>query len=223
MRQILLIDNLADQRFRPFFEKVFLTVGVGTVWHDYESIGSGKPTMESFKRDMGISDAVFLILNGEVQTLSKAKDWIFSESGFASDKDLWVFEHCEDLRRISIHIPAVKNYVAFYITNAWTDYVVKIAENLADSTAPAPPLLDAKLEPLAAPAIGSFFDDLTGMARFDYSTSRPMGIKTTCPYCTAAYQVHQPMDMKVFRCPVCNYFHEIKLPDKVPVPAVGKP
>jgi hypothetical protein len=221
MRQILIIDSLADQRFRPFFEKVFFTVGVGTLWKNYEDIGIGKPGIEGFKKEIEASHAVFLILNSDVPILSKAQDWVFGKSGFAEGKDVWVFEHCEDLRRISIHIPAVKNYVTFYITNAWNDYVVKIAENLADSKAALPSLSDAKLEPMTPLRVGSFFDDLTGMALFDYSTSRPMGFKTACPYCTAAYQVHQPLDMKVFRCPVCNYFQEIKLPAKEPVPAVS--
>lgn len=220
MRQILIMDSLADQRFRTFFEKVFFAVGVGTLWKNYEDIGSGNPAREALKKQIETSRAVFLILNGDVPMLSKASDWFFGESGFAGGKDVWVFEHCEDLRRISIHIPAVKNYVAFYITNAWNDYVVKIAENLADSKAAAPPLSDANLGLLTPLQIGSFFDDLTGMALFDYSTSRPTGFKITCPLCTAAYQVHQPLDMKVFRCPVCNYFQEIKLPAKEPAPAV---
>ena len=221
MRQILILDSLADQRFKPFFEKVFFTVGVGTLWKNYEDVRSGKTPIEELKKEILASHAVFLILNSDVPILSKTQDWFFGESGFAGGKDVWVFEHCEDLRRISIHLPAVKNYVAFYITNAWTDYVVKIAENLADSKAAAPPLTDAQLEPLTPLEVGSFFDDMTGMALFDYSTSRPMWFKTTCPYCTAPYQVHQPFDMKVFRCPVCNYFQGIKLPVKEPVPALG--
>jgi hypothetical protein len=219
MRQILIIDSLADQRFKPFFEKVFLTVGVGTVWKHYEEISRGKKAKEKFQEDLEGSDAVFLILNSDVPILSKAQDWFFGDSAFADGKDVWVFEHCEDIRRISIHIPAVKNFVAFYITNAWTDYVVKIAENLADSKLPSLPLTDAKLEPLSPIEIGSFFDDLTGMSLFDYSTSRPTGFKIVCPYCTAACQVHQPLDLKVFRCPVCNYFHGIKLPAKEPATA----
>ncbi len=221
MRQILIVDSFADQRFKPFFEKIFSTVKIGTLWRNYEDIIDGKPLMKDFPKEIASSHAVFLILNSDVPTLSKTPDWFFGESNFAGGKDVWVFEHCEDLRRISIHLPAVKNYVTFYITNAWTDYVVKIAEKLADSNAAATPLPDAALALLTPLQIGSFFDDLTGIALFDYSTSRPMGFKTTCPLCTAAYQVHQPLEMKVFRCPVCNYFQEVMLPAKEPVPSAS--
>ena len=219
MRQILILDSLEDQRFRTFFEKVFFSVGVGTVWKNYEGIGTGNRAWAEMNKEVGSSDALFLILSGEVQRLSGAPDWVFGEPGFAAGKDVWVFEHCEDLMRLSIRTPALRNYVAFYITNAWTDYIVKIAEGFEENPAPRPPLPEAKLGPLPAPGAGSFFEASTGLALYDFSTSRPTGFKTACPHCSGSYAVHLPSDMEVLRCPACGSFFEIKPASRTPVPA----
>ncbi len=221
MRQVLIVDSLADQRFRPLFEKVFFTVGVGTVWNDYETIGSGNPAAEKFKKEVRASDALFLILSQEVQSLSKARNWIFGDPAFAGGGDVWVFEHCEDLKRITVSIPALRNFASFYITNAWTDYFVKIAGTFEASKAPPASLPQAQLETLTPAATRVFFNDSTGMALFDHSTSRPMGVRTACPHCEAAYMVHMPSDMKVFRCPVCHSFFGVKWTANEPLPSAG--
>lgn len=221
MPQILMIDSLADRRFKPFFEKALADIGVGTVWNSYEKIGSGKPALEDFQKESRSCDALFLILDGGAQILSRSQDWIFGEPGFAEDKDVWVFQHCEDLKRISIRIPALKHYVVFYITNAWTEHIAKIARTFNPPQIASFLFPEARLEPLAPLSSDSLFDSSTGMARFDFSTSQPAGLKTECPYCTGSYKVHLPSEMKVMRCPVCNYFHEIKLSPRIAVPAIG--
>jgi hypothetical protein len=209
MRQILILNSLADQRFRPFLEKVFLSVEVGTVWEDYEDI-RGKTSLEYFQIEVEASDAVFLVLSQGAKSSLGAGGLAPFEQGLAKVKDLYVLEHCEDLKRVSIHVPRFQHHLALYITNAWTDHVVKIAETF-EGTQSAPALFpDTRLEPLTPAAVGPFFDEGTGMALFDHSTSRPVGGKTTCPHCAAAYILHTPADMKITRCPACGNFSEVK-------------
>ncbi len=217
MRQILIVDSLSDQRFKPFFEKVFFTVRVGTVWKYYEQI-DGRAAFEDFQKQLRVSDALFLILCRDLPPPSDPRARFWEEPGIVKDKDVWVFEHCEDLKRISLRIPGLKHYVTFYITNAWMDYVVKIAEGYESDKAASAALPEAQMELLSSAAVGSYFNDATGMALFDYSTSRPTGLKTACSHCAAAYDVHLPSDMKVIRCPACDHFYEIKLPSKPSVP-----
>ena len=59
---------------------------------------------------------------------------------FAGGKDVYVFEHCEDIKRITTRVPRFEHSTSLYITNAWTDYVVKMAENYEDPR-PAPALM----------------------------------------------------------------------------------
>lgn len=215
MRQILIVNNLADQRFKPFFEKVFATVPVGTVWEHYENIWNGKPGLESFQKSLHASDAIFLILNRDLQTLSNSRGWAFGTPGFTEGKDVWVFEHCEDMKRISLRVPGLKHHVAFYITNAWNEYVLRIAEAIAeDKRTPLP----AAQQDLPSPAtLALAFNGTSGMALFDHSTSRATGNQCACPQCAAVYDLHSPSDLRVVRCRVCGSFFEVKIPSQTPI------
>ena len=209
MRQILVVNSLADQRFKPFFEKVFFSVGVGTVWEYYENIGT-LTTVGNFQKTVGASDAVFLILSQGAQLSLAAENFDFLKAGFDGNKDIFVFEHCEDLKRISVRVPHFKHFISLYLTNAWTDYVVKLAEGF-EMGKPVPAFLPQTPVGIASPAtIASFFDVNSGLALFDYSTSRPIGVKTACPQCQALFDLHLPIDMKVARCQACDAFFEMK-------------
>lgn len=209
MRQILILNSLADQRFRPFLEKVFLSVEVGTVWEDYENI-RGKTALEYFRLEVEASDAVFLALSQGARSSLGAEGLAPFEQGLAKVKDLYVLEHCEDLKRVSIRVPRLQHHLALYITNAWTDHVVKIAETFEGAQSAPAPFPDVQLEPLAFAAVGPFFDEGTGMALFDHSTSRPVEGRTACPHCAVTTVLHTPADMKVIRCLACGNFSGIK-------------
>jgi predicted Zn finger-like uncharacterized protein len=215
------LNSQADQRFLPFLEKVFYTVGVGTVWEDYENIGKKTSPVE-FQRKVEASDAIFLVLSLGAQASVRDQDLSFLNSPFAQGKDVYVFEHCEDLKRISIQVPRVNHYFALYITNAWTDEVVKTAETFEGSKPLPAPYPDATLKLLSTAAVWISFAEGSGISLFDFSTSRPIGRKTTCPNCAAVYNLHLPADMKIVRCPACGQFSEIKVEDKagaLPAPA----
>ena len=121
------MNSRLESRFKPFLEKVFLAVQVGTVWEEFENIGSKKTIMD-FRKAAAAADALFLILSREAQASFDARNLGFFESGFSRGKSVYVFEHCEDSKRVSIRIPDLHHFISLYITNAWTDHVIKIAE-----------------------------------------------------------------------------------------------
>ncbi len=221
MRQILIVGSQADRRFKPFFEKVFPTVGVATLWETYERITSGPKGLETFQEQVRTSDAIFLVLDENMQALCNARAWSFGKPGFTGNKDLWVFEHCEDMKRISLRVPDLKHHVAFYITNAWNDYVQRIAETVAAGG--TPPLPAGHLELPSPATMGEAFNGTSGMALFDHSTARPTGAKCLCPQCGAAYDLHLPIDMRIVRCRVCGTFCELKAQAPAPVAAEAVP
>jgi len=210
MKQILIINSLTDQRFLTFLEKVFFSIGVGTFWEDYESIRK-KTNQDDFQETVEASSAIFLVLSQDAQVVVKDGDLDFLKSDFARNKEIFVFEHCDDLKRITIQVPRLSQYFSMYITNAWNDEVVKSA-SVFEAAARLPlSFPEVKLEPLSSPVLDTFFSESTGRALFDLSTSRPAGKKAVCPHCAASYVIHTPADMRVLRCAVCGQFSEIKV------------
>jgi hypothetical protein len=221
MRQILIVHGSVDERFEVFFSKVFRAVAVKTVWETYKGLVGGATAKDRVQREIQESDALFFVLSTDEEVSAQAKNWFPWATTLAQGKDIWVFEHCEDLKRVPILIPNPGHYVAYYITNAWCDYVTKIAEIYEKPKAAGAVLPEALLKPLTPVEESNFFDPSTGFALFDDSTARPAGSKAICPACSSAYDLHVPSEMKAIRCPSCGRISGIQQPSKAPVPAKG--
>ena len=221
MRQILIVHSSVDERFESFFSKIFMTVEVQAVWETYVGLTAGEAAKEKIRKAIQASDALFFILSRDGEFISRAKAWFPWATDLAGGKDIWVFEHCEDLKRVPVMIPTLGHYVAYYITNAWSDFVLAIAETYEKPKAVLTPLPEAVLKSLTSAEENASFDTLTGRALFDDSTSRPISLRTRCPYCSSAYNLYLPSDMKVIRCPSCNLFYGIQKPNNVSAPAVA--
>ena len=224
MRQILLLNSRLDQRFKPFFEKVFSTVELGTVWMDYETI-TGAGDKAKFLDHAKNSSALFLMFSqgGPMTPGTEIPD--LKTTRFAGGKDVYVFGHCEDIKRITGLVPRFEHSISLYTTNAWTDYAVKLAETYEEPR-PAPSLMKEGVSEAAdllarrdPSELGEYFDGKTGMALFDHSTSRPVGRKTACPHCSLSYILHRPADLKVVRCPGCGGYCGISAPPEGSVKA----
>lgn len=221
MRQILIVHSSTDARFESFFSKIFMTVAVKTVWETYESLLKAPAGKDRIQKEILESDALFFVLSMDEGFAARAKDWFPWATNLAKDKDVWVFEHCEDLKRVQVLIPEPRHYVAYYITNAWSDYVSKIAETYEKAKVAPVALPEAVCKPLIPAEESSFFDPSTGFALFDDSTARAMGLKVVCPNCSSTYDLHVPSEMKAVRCPSCGHFYGIQQPTKAPTPARG--
>ncbi len=219
MRQILIVHGSMDERFEVFFSKVFRAVAVKTVWVTYKDLVGGPASKDRIQREILESDALFFVLSKDEEVSSQAKNWFPWATTLAKEKDIWVFEHCEDLKRVPVLIPNLGHYVAYYITNAWCDYVTKFAETYEKPKAAGPVLPEALLKPLTPTEEGSFFDPSTGFAFFDDSTARPIGLKAVCPACSGVYSLHIPSEMKAIRCPSCGHLYGIQQSPKASIPA----
>src|SRR5580692_6423977 len=98
MRQILIVHSSVDERFESFFSKIFLTVGVQTVWETYESLMGGPAAQDKIEKEITASDALFFVLSTDAEFAARAKSWFPWATSLAQDKDIWVFEHCDDLK-----------------------------------------------------------------------------------------------------------------------------
>lgn len=219
MRQILIVHSSVDTRFETFFTRIFQAVVVNAVWETYEAVVGGPAAKDKVQKEILGSDALFFILSTDAEFAARAKAWFPWAVSLAKGKDVWVFEHCEDFKRVPVLIPGLGHYVAYYITNAWTDYLTNIAETYEKPKAAPADLPGTVWKPLAPGEEGAFFDPSTGLALFDDSTARPAGLKAVCPDCSAAYSLHVPSTMKVIRCPSCGHFFGIQQPSHAPAAA----
>lgn len=198
-----------------------MTVAVKTVWDTYEAILKETTAKDRIKKEILDSDAIFFVLSTDEGNSPQAKAWFPWATNLAKEKDIWVFEHCEDLKRVPVLIPNLRHYIAFYITNAWSDYVSKMAETYEKPKVAAADLPEVIMKPLTVEQEGSFFEPSTGFALFDDSTARAFGLKAVCPNCSSSYSLHVPSEMKIIRCPSCGHFYGIQQPSKIPAPAMG--
>jgi hypothetical protein len=215
MRQILIVHSSMDTRFETFFMKVFLTVAVSAVWETYDGFLGGPADKDRIQKEILVSDALFLILGTDMGFDARAKAWIPWATDKAKGKDIWVFEHCEDMKRVPVLIPNPRHYVSYYITNAWCDYVTKMAETYEEPMRDLV-LADAVGKTLTPAEECAFFDPKTGFALFDDSTARPTGLKAVCPVCSSCYGLHIPSEMKAIRCPSCGHLYGIQQSSKTP-------
>lgn len=214
MRQILIVHSSMDDRFQTFFSKIFMTAAVKVSWETYERVNDGTAAREEIKRKIAGSDALFFVLSTDLEFDSLAKKWFPWAIGLAEGKDIWVFEHCEDLKRVQPLIPGLTHYAVFYITNAWSDHVGKILEIYEKPKAPAVSLPEAVLKALTPVETDAWFNPATGFALFDNSTDQPSGMRAVCPGCGTAFDLHAPSALKVVRCPACGHFNGLQAPPK---------
>lgn len=214
MKQILIIHSSMDDRFQVFFSKILMTAAVKAPWETYETLREGPGARERIKKEISESDALFFVLSTDPEFASLAKEWFPWAVETAKGKDIWVFEHCEDVKRVQPLVPGPTHYAAFYITNAWSDHIAKALEVYEKPGTPVPVLPDAALKPLSPAETGVFFNPTTGFALFDNSTDQPSGTRAACPRCSAAYDLHAPSGMKVVRCPACGSFNGLQVPAK---------
>lgn len=214
MKQILVIHSSMDDRFQTFFSKILMTTAVKAPWETYETLREGPEARDRIKKEILESDALFFVLSTDPEFASLAKDWFPWAVEAAKGKDIWVFEHCEDFKRVQPLVPGLTRYAAFYITNAWSDHIAKTMEIYEKPGISVPVLQEAVLKPLSPDETDTFFNPDTGFALFDNSTDQPSGMRAVCPGCSATYDLHAPSGMKVVRCPACGRFYGLQVPAK---------
>ncbi len=206
MAKIFVSHSQRDKDIIHFFLEAFAGTTVKPHLEELEKDLPTGVTAEQIERDIQSSNAVFVLLSENVQTLEHTRDWITWECGTARNKDIWVFEPFESLGRIRVAVPRFNHYVLFERTEEWREYLRSIIESYDDSHV-IPTLAAAsgggamlgKEDRGAGAAIG-FFVGLAGLIL--HSAFKPsFGINVICWKCFSNYKVHR---YGSFRCAVCN-------------------
>lgn len=194
--------------------RAFASTQVRAIFEDFDAILKGPANAERIANNIRQSNAVFVLLGTNVETLKHTRDWVGWEGGVAAgvaiqtNKEVWVMEPITEARGITVVIPHLRHYVCFNPADQdWQGYLSQIIASYDDSHflkaisggAVAGAGLAPKEEMLAGAAIGAFSGML--LAAFSSST-RPPGALFQCPKCLSVYGVH--LCTNWMRCPVCN-------------------
>jgi hypothetical protein len=204
MAQIFVSHSRNDRDLVNYFAIVSSGTKVKLVFEEFENLVSGKVKASDIRKHISASNAVFVLLSPHVEMKLHTRDWISSESGYAGNKDVWVFECSRDIGRVTVIIPFLRHYVVYEPNDAYLPYMRKVVETYDDSHVIPTVLVTAGLAALLGGLEGVAAATLVGIPMLDKSSVRPKGQEITCAKCSSSYSVHLPKGTRRFRCPVCN-------------------
>ena len=92
MAQIFISHSQKDEEILRLFKDAFVGTNVKAIFESLEKIIKGKIPRDQIGRDIENSRAIFVILSQNVEKIPHTRDWVVCETGFAKNKDIWVFE-----------------------------------------------------------------------------------------------------------------------------------
>jgi hypothetical protein len=206
MAQIFGSHSKNDKEMIHFFLEAFAGTRVKPVFEEFEAELPTGVNAQKITRDIDASNAVFVILSKNVESLKHTRDWINWECGVARNKPIWVFEPAATLGSVSVVVPSFAHHAVFDISDEWRKYLREIIDSFDDShvlktlsaTASAGALLNERDRGTGA-LVGAGLG-LLGLLL--YSMNRQaFGVQVQCFKCHSIYRVHR---FGQSRCAVCN-------------------
>ena len=135
MAQIFVSHSAKDTKQLDFLNKAFASTNVQAKYEEIEAITRGRRNSAQIAADIAASNAIFVVLGPNVETLKHTRDWVVWESGRAqgTNKDIWVLEAFEDSALISVVVPHLRHYVCFHYNDAWLGYLRTVITSYDDS------------------------------------------------------------------------------------------
>lgn len=211
MAQIFVSHSGRDRALVSFFSKAFASTKVKAIFEEFEKILKGKITSSKITKDIENSNAVFVILSQNVQSIPHTRDWVVWETGVAKNRDIWIFEPYSHLGKISVITPYLKHYVIFEPNDSYLGYIKRIIESYDDSHILPTLLVTTGVGALLGKGEGAALGALTGLVISDKSKERPLGKSIKCLSCHSSYNIHIPQGLSIIRCPVCNKLLKVKI------------
>jgi hypothetical protein len=214
MAQIFGSHSKLDRDIIHFFLEAFAGTNVKPVFEEFEAEPPSGTNAEKIKRDVDLSNALFVILSKNVDQLKHTRDWINWECGVARNKPIWVFEPASSVGTVSVVVPSFAHHVVFEISEEWRKYIRAIIDSLDDShvvkTLSATTAAGALLSnDRGAGAIVGFGLGMAGLIL--HEKLRPqLGLQIQCWECHSVYRVHHRGRS---RCAVCNVPVVIREPE----------
>jgi len=211
MAQIFISHSAKDKMLVDFFAKIGARMKIRLVFEEIEKLVSGQVNAAKIRADIEASNAVFLLVSVNVQSLPHTRDWVMWESGVSHNKDIWVFETASGIGHVSVVIPFLRHYVVFEPIELHFAYINQIMSSYDDSGV-LPAIAASGGLGAAWGGMGALVGAAVGAIMAHPARMRPPGNQITCAQCASSYAIHLPQGLAVFRCPVCNSALQLTLP-----------
>jgi hypothetical protein len=217
MAQIFISHSARDTELISFFNKAFATSSVNAKYEEIDQLYRGIVTTEQIQQDIRLSNAMFVLLSQNIDSLDHTRDWVGFESAYAKgadsgNREVWVFEHINDVGHLNKVVPSFDHYVIYDTSDTALVYVKAIVESYDDGRVLKNVAVGAGAGAMAGvPWVGAGL----GLLYSTLTTGRPQGVEAVCA-CTLKYRSHIPEQIHQFRCPKCrNWFYR---PGVIPPP-----
>jgi hypothetical protein len=207
MAQIFISHSAKDIPLKNFMNQAFASTKVEAKYEEIEAIMDGRRTAPQIAVDIARSNAVFALLEENVEQFRHTQQWITWESGVGaqSNKEIWVFEAFADQGKLSTVIPHLHHHVCFEYSDPWLAYLRAIVSSYDDSH--VLPAISAGIAGGVAtenPGAGLLVGGITWLLLAANKQASPQGVLTKCPNCNSVYRIHREPAWSLMRCPVCN-------------------
>lgn len=209
MAQIFISHSQRDRDIVDFFLRAFAGTKVRPIFQELEKEPVLGVTEKEIMRNIEASNAVFVLLSEQDQSLADTGYWVAWECGAAKNKDIWIFEPFEAGLPIRVVIPRFNHYVRFGQNEDWRRYLCSVIDSYDD--------LHVLTALSAGAGIGAALDEkdwgrgaakglLVGIGGLlIHSITRPsFGYPVQCLKCHSDFSLHLPDGVLEFRCANCN-------------------
>jgi hypothetical protein len=217
--QVFVSHSSKDHELRDLLTKAFAATKVRGVFEEFDAITQGPANASRILIDIRASNAMFLAVGKNVESLRHTRDWVAFESGAASGssmqpvKDVWVIETIGDMETLSFVVPRLQHYVCLDTRiESWQGYLTQVINSYDDSHVIKAMAAGGLVGVAAAKRPEGAIVGIGAALLFAAiaSQSRPMGVPIRCPQCASVYNVH--LATSRMRCPVCNTRLTLSLP-----------
>lgn len=204
MAQIFVSHSAKDKTLVDFISKVAAQTKARIILEEYENLSGARVNADKIKKDIGASNAIFVLLGPGANNLKHTRDWVNWETGVAHAKDVWVIEHVATLGKINVVIPALRHYVLIGDHPSFFPYFKQIIEGYDDSEVVGGAAIFGALGAAAGGPVGAMIGGFIGGAIGSKRDKLPRGSQIKCIHCCSTYGIHVPDKLPQIRCPVCN-------------------
>ncbi len=207
MSKIFISHSSRDTESVNFFNTMFSTLNVSAIYEEYDQREGQHINNQKIKNDIESSNAVFVLLDEQIENLKHTRDWIAWETGVAKglNKKVFVFEKIKDTGKLGIVIPHLDHLIVYDPNDYnWRNYLKPILQSFDDTNKISTIALSSATG--AALAEDKWTGGLIGLGIgliLTNQKNKTFGLSVQCFKCRLTYFIHV-IKGQIFRCPSCN-------------------
>lgn len=208
MAKIFISHSAKDESIKNFFLQAFAGTNVRPLFEEFEQEVPTGITAQKIEMDIRSSNAIFVLISENTDSLPHTRDWIGWEhrTGSTNNKEVWVFEPAETLGSLTVIFPTLTHYFVYEQTDEFRKLIRNVISYYDDTH--VLPVIAASAAGGAAlndkdRAAGAWLGALAGLAGLAVTSlaRKKLGLPIKCFKCLSIYTIYR---IGQFRCPVCN-------------------